>query len=105
MVGKSNKSSLLTSIIFKPSELKVWISTKKYQLGEFICYDLNKIFGSDYNIESDPELLMKELTIGADDFLYTGEVEKLVKYREIENRIEKFTKKKKKGVFENQDIG
>ncbi|RAR71543.1 C45 family autoproteolytic acyltransferase/hydolase [Flavobacterium aciduliphilum] len=31
-------------IIFKPELLLVWVSSNPYQLGEFVCYDLNKIF-------------------------------------------------------------
>ena len=34
------------SIIFKPQKLQVWVSTSPYQLGEYVCYDLNQVFSS-----------------------------------------------------------
>jgi hypothetical protein len=33
-------------IVFKPEELKVWVSTNPYQLGEFVAYDLNEVFSN-----------------------------------------------------------
>ncbi|MEI6124617.1 MAG: C45 family peptidase [Bacteroidota bacterium] len=32
------------SVIFKPEKLLVWISTGPYQLGTYVCYDINKMF-------------------------------------------------------------
>ena len=32
------------SIIFEPKKLIVWVSTSPWQLGEYVAYDLNKIF-------------------------------------------------------------
>ncbi len=34
------------SVVFQPMCHKVWLSTPPYQLGAFLCYDLNNIFGS-----------------------------------------------------------
>ena len=99
-----NQLSAHHSIIFKPSELKVWISTKKYQMGEYICYDLNKVYSSNFNVEQNPEIYTKELTIAADSFLNTGEIEKYNKYREQENKIEAITKKKTKMVLQEVEI-
>ena len=34
-------------IVFQPEQLKVWVSSNPYQLGEFVAYDLNEIFSKD----------------------------------------------------------
>jgi isopenicillin-N N-acyltransferase-like protein len=33
------------SIVFEPKKLLVWVSTSPWQLGEYVAYDLKKVFG------------------------------------------------------------
>jgi hypothetical protein len=56
-------------VIFKPEQLLVWVSSNPYQLGEFVCYDLNAIFNN-HNFNIDKATLQKEeLNISKDPFL------------------------------------
>lgn len=53
------------AVIFSPQKKLVWVSSNPYQLGEFVCYDLNEIFSgkqlsqsllakTEFNIARDP---------------------------------------------------
>ena len=59
------------SIIFKPAQLLVWISTPPYQLGSYIAYDLKEILARPEMIRQRPQIYKKELTLPPDDFLGT----------------------------------
>ena len=76
-------------IVFKPEQKLVWISANPYQLGEFVCYDLNKVFG--YKIENNSEsrvlktMAETKLNIAKDSFLDTKEYADYEQFR-IKNR-------------------
>lgn len=72
-------------VIFKPAEKKVWISTPPYQLGEFICYDLNDVFshtGTFHAIDS--------LAIKADTFLLSQNYKKFEAFKVTKQKIHKY---------------
>lgn len=77
------------SIIFKPEELKVWVSANPYQLGEYICYDLKKIFFGTFKGDSS-EICEKELNLQIDSFLLSDSYKNYIKYRELKEEIKKF---------------
>lgn len=56
-------------IIFQPEKGLVWISTTPWQLGKFVCYDLNKVFA--HIPSGNEEIYEAGLTIPADSFLLT----------------------------------
>jgi len=74
------------SIIFKPKELKVWVSTPPYQLGKYIMYDLNKIFNLK-NITAKTEINDTSFTIPVDSFLYSNDYKNRLKFVEIRHKI------------------
>lgn len=69
-------------IIFQPEKRLVWISTEPYQLGKFVCYDLNKVFNT--NPDTNSEIYDSDKIIPADSFLLTEDYltyRKFAKYR------------------------
>lgn len=65
-------------IIFQPQKRLVWISTAPWQLGEFICYDLEKAFA--YEAKINEEIYEEELTISPDSFLLAPAYEDYVNF-------------------------
>jgi hypothetical protein len=73
-IGMGNEKTLNQliahhSIIFKPEQGLVWISTPPYQLGEYIAYDLKAILNNPKMIQQHGQFYKKELTLQADTFL------------------------------------
>lgn len=55
-------------IVFQPTQKLVWVSANPYQLGEFVCYDLNEIFKNKKQNDEFVFLGEKNKTIQADPF-------------------------------------
>jgi isopenicillin-N N-acyltransferase like protein len=68
------------SIIFEPQKKKVWVSTGPWQLGEFVCYDMEKIFSSGI-MKANSEIADSTLNLPSDPFLLTRGYELFLKYR------------------------
>jgi len=75
------------SIIFKPEELKVWVSTSPFQLGEYLCYDLTKVFEKALDINNNVILFEEDFTIPADTFLYSKEFKDFNRFKNIRDQI------------------
>ncbi len=56
-------------IVFQPEKKLVWVSTAPWQLGKFVCYDLNKVF--QLKMTENTEVYDSMRTIPADSFLLT----------------------------------
>jgi len=90
-IGMGNEKALNQfmahhAIVFEPQKLRVWVSTSPWQLGEFICYDLKKVFALK-GMKKDQEINESSLTIAPDPFLKTKAYQNLVTYRSILERI------------------
>lgn len=55
------------SVIFRPSELKMWVSTSPFQLGTYLCYDLNRVFADSTKVGD--HIWLEGESIAADPFL------------------------------------
>jgi isopenicillin-N N-acyltransferase like protein len=68
------------SIIFEPGKKLVWVSTGPWQLGEFVCYDLENVF-SLAGMKTNREISDSSLTLPADPFLQTAQYRQFLYYR------------------------
>ena len=74
------------SIVFEPKKLVVWVSTAPWQLGEYVAYDLNKIF-SLKGMKENREIADSSLTIVADSFLITPAFKNFTIFRTLKQLI------------------
>jgi isopenicillin-N N-acyltransferase like protein len=69
------------SIIFMPDSLRMWVSTSPWQMGEYVCYDLRKIFAMN-GLKVDTEIADTNLNIAPDSFLNTTVYAKFMLFRQ-----------------------
>ena len=80
-------------IIFKPEQKLVWVSANPYQLGEFVCYDLNTIFTKEN--EKGVSLQQENLIFPKDAFLETVEYKNYELFRIEDRKMDVFLDSKK----------
>lgn len=96
-IGLSNEKSLNQfiahhSVVFQPEELRMWVSTSPWQLGEYVCYDLDDIFDKD--IKNHYSYASEEHNISADSLSIRDEYIRVCNYREDYNMITKSIREK-----------
>lgn len=74
-------------IVFQPEDLKVWVSSNPYQLGEFVAYDLNTIFSNGNSTEQAVSMSQPEANIKADAFLQTEAYVAYESYRKLSRKV------------------
>ena len=74
------------SIVFEPEKLLVWVSTSPWQLGQYVAYDLKKVFALK-GMKQDQEVSIDSLSVAADSFLQTKEYTDFVRFRSFRQRI------------------
>lgn len=68
------------SIVFEPQKLRVWVSTAPWQMGQYICYDLKKVFAL-AGLKENKEIYEKQLNVPADSFVYTPQFKNFENFR------------------------
>jgi predicted choloylglycine hydrolase len=81
-------------IIFKPKQRLVWISSNPYQLGEFVCYDLNDVFKNREHFPANKSLQNDSLAIPKDVFLDTKEYQNYEAYRIADRQMDLYIENK-----------
>ena len=74
-------------IVFQPERRLLWISTNPFQLGEFLCYDLNEVFSEVEQIEKGQTLVIDSLSFAEDAFIHSEEYKQFLRYKELKNRL------------------
>ncbi len=88
-IGLTNEKALNQfiahhSVIFEPQKKLVWVSSTPWQLGEYVCYDLNKIFST--KPPSPGDVAETNLNIPADTLLQTLTYKHIQQYLELEQK-------------------
>ena len=97
-LGYGNEKSLNQliahhGIIFKPKEKLVWVSANPYQLGEFVCYNLDSIFKEKKN-NTLVSFEQENLNIAKDPFIETSAFQNYQKFKIEDRKIDVFLENK-----------
>lgn len=88
------------SVIFEPEKKRFWVSTQPYQLGRFICYDMDSVFTEGPVLDIDKEINDPAYTIQPDSFLFTDGWKNFQTYKRDKEILKDAVRKK--AVLENQ---
>jgi isopenicillin-N N-acyltransferase like protein len=90
-IGEGNEKAINQliahhSVVFEPQKRLVWISTAPWQLGEYVAYDLKKVFNLS-GLKTNIAIADSSLTIAADSFLQTASYHNFIAYRTMKQRM------------------
>jgi hypothetical protein len=100
-IGTGNEKALNQlishhAIIFQPEKLRFWVTANPYQLGQFICYDLKKVFELAPGKKDKSALNEAAYTIPADTFLLSANWKNFLEWRELKKVFKEATGKRKR---------
>jgi isopenicillin-N N-acyltransferase like protein len=74
------------SIVFEPKKLLVWVSASPWQLGQYVAYDLHKVFALK-GMKENKEISETSLNIPADSFMLSSDYKNFLLFRTYKQRI------------------
>ena len=74
------------SVVFEPKKLLVWVSSSPWQLGQYVAYDLHKVFALQ-GMKENREIGEVSLNIPADSFLLSNDYKNFSLFRSYKQRI------------------
>lgn len=80
------------SVIIKPEDRLMWVSTQPFQLGKYYCYDLNKVFANASALKEKKEIFESDKTIQEDPFLNSKQYISYTFFNKVKNYIQNCTK-------------
>ena len=87
------------AVVFSPQKKLVWVSSNPFQLGEFVCFDLNEIFSE--NRPKSGSLSSSEKNIPKDNFADSQDFKNYLEFRNLTERISKATETKSENLDDN----
>ena len=76
------------AVIFQPEDRRMWVAAAPYQLGEFVAYDLDEVFGRLAALDADAAVATDSLNIPADPFALSADFENYEKFRVRRRNLE-----------------
>lgn len=80
-----NQLLAMHSVIFRPAERKIWVSTSPWQCGRFVCYDLDDVFGAE-SAPVDSAVVPMEISseaIQEDAFVYSSDFSNVLEFKRL----------------------
>ncbi len=71
------------SVIIKPEERKIWVSAPPYNLGKYVCYDLNLIFANPTAVLKQKHYYSDEFSIPEDPFVHSESFRRMEVFRRM----------------------
>ena len=104
-IGLGNPKSLNQliahhAVLFKPKSRQIWVSSAPFQLGDILCYDLNKAFADPQHIAP-----VNNLHIQEDPFLHSEEYKQFEYFKEIKKNIIRMVMMGKELTLSPEEVG
>jgi isopenicillin-N N-acyltransferase like protein len=80
------------SVIFQPENGLVWVSAAPYQLGKYVCYNLNTVFEIAPKLSENKEIQDSSKTISEDPFLNSKDYKNFILFKKLKHYIQYSTK-------------
>ncbi|MGV3461380.1 MAG: C45 family autoproteolytic acyltransferase/hydrolase [Flavobacterium sp.] len=77
------------TVIFKPEQKQVWVSSNPYNLGEFTGYDLSAIFSAGRQTPAVKSMQVPAMALPEDDFKYSDEFKNYEEFRKQDRVMDK----------------
>ncbi len=91
-IGLGNEKSINQfiahhSIIFKPENSIFWLAAPPWQMGPYLCYNVDAIFAKGSHMDLSREIYLPDSTIRADPFLNTRAFSNYLRFRKMSPQV------------------